>query len=127
MVFPEGGFGAMMTKELVRGVASPPDRRLKYFYNPMWSRMGREAEGDAPGTYYWDQTRPSNRYWNYLDRVLIGHDLLDGFPDDQFRILTSISISGERRRLIRKNKIHWSIEISDHLPILFEVQLPQEA
>jgi len=126
MVYPEG-FGAMMTKELLRNVASTPDKRLKHFYNPMWSRMGREVEDGVPGTYYWNASRPSNIYWNYLDQVLIGYDLLDGFTDDRFRILTSISVAGKERRLIRKKDIHWEIELSDHLPILFDVDLSQEA
>ena len=125
MVFTNG-FGAMMTKELVRSIAPTPDKRLGHFYNPMWGRMGRDIDDGAPGTYYWDASRPSNIYWNYLDQVLIGYDLLDRFPDDRFRILTSVPVSGEDRQLIRKKEIHWGIELSDHLPILFDIDLSEE-
>jgi len=120
MVFPNG-FGAMMTKSLVRKY--PPAR----FYNPMWSRLGREVGDGPPGTYYWDKHRPMNTYWNYPDQVLIGPDLLDHFPEGGFRILTAIPGPGGDRPLIRETHRHWKIEVSDHLPILFELNLPPEA
>jgi len=66
-------------------------------------------------------------YWNYIDQVLVGHDLLDHFPDSQFRILTEIPGEDEPRPLIRPTPLHWKIEVSDHLPLIFDVDLPPEA
>ncbi len=52
MIFPSG-FGAMMTKGLVRKTREAHDRYSGRFYNPIWARLGREVEGAPPGTYYW--------------------------------------------------------------------------
>lgn len=127
MVFHDG-FGAMTTRSLVRKSASRHGDRFSRLYNPAWCRLGKEEAEGAPGTYYWDANEPQNIYWTFLDQVLIGHDLLDQFPDDQFRILTSIT--GEDNvslPLIRETNGHWKIEISDHLPILFDLELAAEA
>jgi endonuclease/exonuclease/phosphatase family metal-dependent hydrolase len=126
MIFTEG-FGAMMTKSLVKKSALARNGRFTRFYNPIWTRLGREINEGAPGTYYWDQHRDSNIYWNYVDQVLVGHDLLDSFPDSRFRILTSIPGSDGPRQLIRSTKHHWAVEVSDHLPLIFDVDLPAEA
>lgn len=123
MVFPKG-FGAMMTKSLARRYSQPPGSAR--FYNPLWSRLGREIEVGPPGTYYWDQHRHYNTYWNYLDQVLIGGDLLDGFSEESFRILTSIPGPDGPIPLIREKPQHWKVEVSDHLPLIFDVALPKE-
>lgn len=121
------GFGAMMTKSLVKKYALSHDDRYSRFYNTIWSRLGREETEGPPGTYYWEPHRDVNIYWNYIDQVLVGHDLLDHFPDLQFRILTSITQGAGRRSLIRETDWHWKIEVSDHLPLLFELDQPREA
>jgi hypothetical protein len=127
MIFPSG-FGAMMTKDLVR------KQKLSHggglcgrFYNPLWSRLGREITEAPPGTYYWNENREFNIYWNCIDQVLIGADLLDYFPTDRLRILTAIPGPEGPRSLIRETPGHWKIEISDHLPLIFDVDLPPEA
>jgi Endonuclease/Exonuclease/phosphatase family len=125
MIFTEG-FGAMMTKSLVKKSAMTRGGRFNRFYNPIWARLGRETDEGPPGTYYWNQHRPSNIYWNYLDQVLVGHDLLDYFPDSRFRILTSIPGDDGPRKLIRSTKEHWKVDVSDHLPLIFDVDLPVE-
>jgi exonuclease III len=126
MIFTEG-FGAMMTKSLVKKSALSREGRFTRFYNPIWTRLGRETDEGPPGTYYWDQHRDSNIYWNYVDQVLVGHDLLDYFPDSRFRILTSIPGNDEPQQLIRSTKLHWTVEVSDHLPLIFDVDLPSES
>jgi exonuclease III len=120
------GFGAMMTKSLVKKYALSHDDRFSRFYNPIWSRLGREATEGPPGTYYWRARREMNLYWNYVDQVLVGHDLLDHFPESRFRILTSIPDEERSRQLIRETDRHWKIGVSDHLPLLFDVELPEE-
>jgi hypothetical protein len=125
MIFPDG-FGAMMTKSLVRKNAASRGDRFGRFYNPIWSRLGQDVESGAPGTYYWRYHRALNIYWNYLDQVLIGFDLLDHFPEERFRILTEVAGSDGNQQLIRETELHWTIELSDHLPLLFDLDLPQE-
>lgn len=79
-----------------------------------------------PGTYYCKTKRELNTYWNWIDQVLIGADLLDHFPTDRFRILITIPGPDGPRSLIRETPQHWKIEISDHLPLIFDVDLPPE-
>jgi hypothetical protein len=95
-------------------------------YNPIWSRLGREVEDEPPGTYYWSENRELNVYWNYLDQVLVGADLLDHFPAEQFRILTSVPGPTGPLPLIRETGRHWVVEPSDHLPLVFDLDLPEE-
>lgn len=121
------GFGAMTTKSLVKKYALAHNERYSRLYNPIWSRLGREEFEGPPGTYYWEARRDINIYWNYIDQVLVGHDLLDYFPDQRFRILTSITGASGPRSLIRETELHWKVEVSDHLPLLFELDLPPEA
>ena len=125
MIFPTG-FGAMMTKSLVRKKGRSPLDGYARFFNPVWSRMGREVESGPPGTYYWDSSRELNIYWNYLDQVLVGYDLLDLFPDDRFRIVTTVPGPTGDQSLIRETNSHWKVEISDHLPLIFDLNLPPE-
>jgi hypothetical protein len=125
MICPSG-FGAMMTKGLVRknrGVSGGIGGRL---YNPIWSRLGREVEDAPPGTYYWSDVRELNIYWNYLDQVLIGADLLDHSPAERLRILTSVPGANGPLPLIRETGRHWVIELSDHLPLVFDLDRPPE-
>jgi hypothetical protein len=127
MIFSDG-FGAMTTKSLVKKYALYHGDRYSRFYNPIWSRMGREATEGPPGTYYWESRRDLNIYWNFIDQVLVGHDLLDHFPDHRFRILTAIPGAEGSHSLIRETERHWNIEVSDHLPILFDLDLlPEDA
>lgn len=126
MIFPDG-FGAMMTKGLVRKNKRASGEICGRFYNPLWAMLGQEADDAPPGTYYWDANRPLNIYWNYLDQVLVGADLLDHFPRERFRILTTIPGPDGPLSLIRETERHWIIEVSDHLPLIFDVDLPPEA
>ena len=117
----------MMTKGLMRRVATARDERLSRFYNPMWNREWAETSRmvrQEPTISV--RIVPRTSYWNYPDQVLVGYDLMDRFLDDQFRILTSIPDGqGSERRLLRELDVHWGIEFSDHLPILFDLDLKQ--
>lgn len=119
------GFGAMMTKGLTRqAVDSNLDERPR-FYNPMWSRLGDMSEG-PPGTYYHRQRGRTNIYWHTLDQVLIRPELLDAFIGPSLQVLEKgLSASGEIA-LQRETKRHSKLLVSDHLPILFTVDLPQD-
>ncbi len=89
MVFPSS-FGAMTSKELVKKYAIHQGDRYARLYNPMWNLLGREMAEGPPGTFYWPSHRPFNIYWNLLDQVLVGYDLLDHFPDDRLQILAEL-------------------------------------
>jgi hypothetical protein len=93
----------------------------------MWSRLGRQIP-EPPGTFYSRNVAdPFNIFWHHLDQVLIRPELLDNFEDKSLKILTSIpDHGGEMIDLIRSTGKHWSVEISDHLPVLFRLDVPAE-
>jgi hypothetical protein len=102
MIDPDVGFGAMMSRSLALRHTSEGAGEPQRFYDPMWSRMGRELP-DPPGTHYWPNVGdPFNLYWHSLDQVLVRPALLDAFRDEDFRILTSIpGPTGENLDLVR--------------------------
>ena len=121
MIDAENAFGALMTWDLAsmhsnRDLGSSPG-----FYNPMWSLMGRS---NAPGTFYWASTVPYNIYWYCLDGVIARPSLRGVFLDETLSILTTIADGdGGQVPLVRLAEKHWKIEFSDHLPIVFELNL----
>ena len=127
MVFPSS-FGAMTSKELVKKYAIHEGDRYARLYNPMWSLLGGEVIEGPPGTFYWPSHRAFNIYWNYPDQVLVGYDLLDQFPDHQLRILAELPDASGREPLFRETYRHWAIDrVSDHLPLLFDLDLGDAA
>ena len=127
LIDPDNGFGAMQSRSLASRHSTEVHRGSQRFYNPMWSRLGRELP-EPPGTHYWGNVGdPFNVYWQSLDQVLIRPALLAAFRDSDFRIPTSIpGTDRPSENLIRSTGKHWEIEISDHLPILFKLDLPKE-
>lgn len=89
-----------------------------FFYNPMWSCFGDRSPG-PPGTFFYKSTSPNSQYWHLFDQVLIRPELLSCLPPEGVQILDKVgrmSLVDERGRPDRKL-------VSDHLPILFELDL----
>lgn len=128
MIDPDG-FGAMMSRELAELHSSPTMSKpgTRRFYNPVWSHMGRALPA-PPGTFYWDEIGdPLNIYWHCYDQLLIRPELLKGFRDEYFKILTLMPADGGWVvELIRSKRKHWETRFSDHLPLLFKLELPKE-
>ncbi len=101
---------ALKESRLVQG------KQYKFFYNPMWGRMGDTTIG-PPGTYYYDKSGYICYFWNTFDQVLLRPDLLDFFSDDKLQILADI----KGKSIISSGKI--DLDISDHLPILIELNI----
>ena len=127
MIDTEIGFGAMMTRDLASRHTELEVRGAQLFFNPMWSRLGRQTP-EPPGTHYWDSVQdPFNIFWQSLDQVLVRPSLFGSFPDNRFHVLTSILFpDGETVELIRNTGKHWELRFSDHLPILFALDLLAE-
>lgn len=127
MVNSAGGFASLPSRVLASRHSSDDFRERQRFYNPAWSRLGRE-EPDAPGTYYYGNVaKPLNLFWHHLDQVLIRPALLDSFRDEDFQVLTSVpGEDGEPIALIRSTGKHWTLKYSDHLPILFKLDPPKD-
>jgi hypothetical protein len=98
------------------------DQECEFFYNPMWGRMGDASKG-PPGTYYYDSSEQVSYFWNTFDQVLIRPSLLDIFPDDGLKVLTSAN----GKKLVRANNIPDDKVASDHLPILFTIDTEKGA
>jgi len=84
----------------------------------MWSYFGDISSGPA-GTYYYDTGTQVNFFWNMFDQVLIRPDLLDAFQNEEIKILTEV-----RGNSLLANSGRPDISFgSDHLPILFRLNL----
>lgn len=95
------------------------DRSYPYFYNPMWNLYGDEPRGSAPATYYYRGSDPHELYWHMLDQVLIRPSLLSRFDFSTLDIVTAVrstELTGAKGTPNRKR-------FSDHLPVVFEVDL----
>jgi hypothetical protein len=112
-----GGLHAVTTRDVaLRGQRTVQEKQYTFFYNPMWSHFGDRGDG-PPGTYFYDKAEYLTYFWNIFDQVLLRPGVLDGFKSDGLRILTNI---GERSLL----NVHGrpdKTEVSDHLPILLEL------
>lgn len=108
---------------MVRSIAEKKSRIVggeerHFFYNPMWSHFGEFPYAPA-GTYFYDRSQQVNYYWNMFDQVMVRPDLLEHFEDESVRILTS---TGSTDLLTASGRPDTKVG-SDHLPILFNLQL----
>ncbi len=118
-------FGAMSTRTLAaRHTDLGSFRGPKRFYNPSWTRLGRELP-EPPGTHYWrNVSKPGNLFWHHLDQVLIRPTLFPIFRDEDFQIITTLrGPDGTEIDLIRSTEKHWELKYSDHLPIMFRLDM----
>jgi len=85
------------------------------FYNPMWNLLGDSQQ--PYGTYYHSGNDTINAFWNMYDQVIIRPALKDRFVNDSLKIIKET----ETRFLLDHNG-HPDKNISDHLPIVFEIK-----
>ena len=86
----------------------------KMFYNPMWNLLGEKNY--PPGTYYYVSNDAMCSYWNMYDQVMIRPALIDSFDKSKLKILYEI-----KNRSLIDSAGHPDVQISDHLPIIFEI------
>jgi hypothetical protein len=113
------GFHGVMTKKRTEKTNREVDgEKYPFFYNPMWNLFG-DFHNKVPGTYYYQCSEPECLFWNILDQVLIRPELISRFEDEKLQIISNFngtSLISSRDRLPKK-------ELSDHLPILFSINL----
>jgi hypothetical protein len=118
-VVAANGLNAVMTRAIAqRRTRQVQSRRYPFFYNPMWGLFG-DATAGPPGTYYYERSEHDLLFWNLFDQVLIRPDLFPYFRNEEVEILTG---DGERSLLSAKG-LPDTIAASDHLPILFKLNL----
>lgn len=89
--------------------------KYSMFYNPMWRFLGDETH--PYGTYYHNNNSTINTYWNLYDQVIIRPALRERFVDASLKIITET-----QTQYLLDSKGHPDKNISDHLPIIFEIQ-----
>jgi hypothetical protein len=113
------GLHAVMSREVAsRGERTVQDRQCRFFYNPMWSHFGDHPERPA-GTYYYERAEQVTYFWNVFDQVVVRPDLIERFQMNGLRILTSAA----GRPLITGSGHPDKEGASDHLPIVFKIDL----
>lgn len=85
------------------------------FYNPMWNFMGDFSY--PPGTYYLNQAKLYSPMWYIVDQVVVSQDILPLFKRESLKIITSCRYFDLRDKNEHPNK-----EISDHFPIMCEIE-----
>jgi len=98
-----------------KGSRSIMGKTFKMFYNPMWNLFGDFCY--PPGTYYHNGSEPVNSFWNIYDQVMIRPGMKKCFVEKSLKIITDM----QKYSLVDKLK-HPRKDISDHLPIVFEIK-----
>lgn len=116
------GFHAVSSRTVANRKSRTVAGRTKgIFYNPMWSHFG-DFPSPPPGTYFYREATPIAHFWHMFDQVIVGSGLLSAFNDDSLRILTEIG----SQKLTRSNGLPDRTHGSDHLPIVFGLDLLRE-
>lgn len=122
MVGAEGLHAVMDRRIALRNSRSVRSERYRFFYNPMWTLLGDRADHPT-GSYYYDSGSHVNYFWHIFDQVLLRPELLAGFtPERDIQILKSINGT----QLVRGKDERPDPEISDHLPILVNLDSLEE-
>ncbi len=117
LVSADGFLGVMDKRIALKQSRTVSGKERKYFYNPMWSRLGDDSEGST-GTYYYGKGM-INYFWNTFDQVLLRPSLLAGFNQNSLKVIDKIN----EMSLINNGKI--SNQFSDHLPIMLKLTVSQ--
>jgi len=112
------GFHAVMDRRIAaKGKRTVQGVERHFFYNPMWSYLGDRSPG-PPGTYYYHGGQISY-FWNMFDQVLIRPELLGRFDEHDVTVLSSAG----GLSLLSQNHVPDRLLGSDHLPVLFRLNL----
>lgn len=118
-VVAASGLHAVMTKDIaLRRERKVQNKPYPFFYNPMWGCFGDAAEG-PPGSYYYASAEHKTYFWNLFDQVLLRPDLLPLFRNDDLKILSGHSTQS----FLSARGTPDSSVVSDHLPLLFKLNL----
>ena len=115
-------FHGVMTKRLAK-----PKRRVisgipyRFFYNPMWGLFGDRSSADdqqrPSGTSFYSSGSSIEYFWQMHDQVLLRPELMETLDELKF-----LENDGEVSFLNRNGRPNRKTA-SDHLPILFRLQL----
>ena len=80
------GLNALPTKEKTERTVK--NKKKKILYNPMWKFFG--DFDTIPGTYFYNNSKDVNYYWNIFDQILLTHDFIKYFEDEKLEIIKEI-------------------------------------
>ena len=113
------GLNAVMTRDLAeRRFRTVQSKQYPFFYNPMWNHFGDEHDG-PPGTYYYERSEQVCHFWNIFDQVLLRPELMNRCSANGVQVLTQ---GGDLSLLSADGRPDAKLA-SDHLPLLFELDL----
>jgi exonuclease III len=110
------GVHGLMTGQLSRKTKRYEEKHWRRFYNPMWGLFGDRTPGPA-GSYYWRQSVPSNTFWQMIDQALIRPSLIAYFNN------VLILDNDGTHALVSSDGAPDITHLSDHLPILFKLDV----
>ena len=111
---------AVPTQTLARQEKRIVDSEIyRFFYNPMWAHFSHRENASVGETYYRRSSTVNCRFWHIPDQVLLRPALLPYWKDENLSVLTKI---GEHL-LIKENGEPHAAQISDHLPLLFRLDV----
>lgn len=111
------GLHAVLGRDIAeRGARTVAGRRHDFFFNPMWSLMGRPA---LPGSYFYRGARPIEYFWHTFDQVLLRPALLPAWTDGDARIISTTTLGS----LLTAKRRPDGERLSDHLPLLFRLRV----
>ena len=96
-------------------------RSYDYFYNPMWSFLGDSSKGTVQGTHFFNTYKPLNHFWNIYDQVMIRPELIPFFDETKLDIISNLKTKSLLKKIGGYTRVDKNI--SDHLPIKFQVKL----
>ncbi len=118
MVAAPGIHGTMAKQVAMRRTRTVQKEEFPFFYNPMWGCFG-DFPNRPPGTMYYEKAEHVCYFWGIFDQVLIRPDLVQNFDSASLRILTHAGLEP----LIGGNGHPSKTFASDHLPIVFKMQI----
>lgn len=113
-------FNAVMSSKMAEKQSiTIQEKQYGYFYNPMWSLFG-DVKNVVPGSYHYRRNELVNHPWNIFDQVLIRPSLLPNFDKSSLHFVDNVA----GKTLLTKSGTPNSKNYSDHLPLVFTINLP---
>lgn len=118
-VVSANGLNGVMSKRVAERINRVvQQQKYPLFYNPMWNLLGDETPG-PPGTYYHTNGQHVDFFWHMFDQVLVRPDILSSFKTNE---LTILETAGSTSLLSGSGYPDQAVG-SDHLPLLFQLEL----
>jgi hypothetical protein len=99
-------------------IRSIANQDYEFFCNPMWSCF-KGWEIGPPGTHYFNGSDVHELFWHMLDQIVMRPQVLHMFSERNLRVLTQAG----HVSLLTNRGLPDANMVSDHLPVLFKLNL----